>query len=396
MTDQIPEVNIGLVGHVDHGKTTLTNALSGEWTDKHSEELERGITIRIGYADITYYDDDGNLNVKEDGEKLRTVSLVDAPGHETLMANVLSGAAIMDGAILLVAADEEVPQPQTREHLAALDIAGIDNIVIAQNKIDLVSQEEAKDNYEQIKEFVEDSVAEDAPIVPISAQHEVNIDALLEAIDTEIPTPERDLDSNPRMLVARSFDTNKPGTSPKDLNGGVVGGSLVKGELEPGDEVELKPGIRKNGEKFETVTTEIQSIIQGDSPVETGRPGGLLGLETDLDPAMVKSDGLAGNVLGHKGELPEVTETLEIEVELMSRLVGAEDDEEIENIKEHEPLMLNIGTTKTAGVVTQAGKHVRLDLKMPVSVEENDRVAISRQVESRWRLIGHGKVNSTE
>ena len=396
MTEKVPEVNIGLVGHVDHGKTTLTNALSGEWTDKHSEELERGITIRIGYADITYYNKDGELNVEEEGEMERTVSLVDAPGHETLMANVLSGAAIMDGAILLVAADEEVPQPQTREHLAALDIAGIDNIVIAQNKIDLVSQEEAKENYEQIKGFVEGSVAEDAPIVPISAQHEVNIDALLDAVDTEIPTPERDLDSSPRMLVARSFDTNKPGTSPEDLNGGVVGGSLVKGELEPGDEVELKPGIRKDGEKFETVTTEIQSIIQGDSPVEIGRPGGLLGLETDLDPAMVKSDGLAGNVLGHKGELPEVTETLEIEVQLMDRLVGAEDDEEIENIKEHEPLMLNIGTTKTAGVVTQAGKHVRLDLKMPVSVEENDRVAISRQVESRWRLIGHGKVNSTE
>jgi len=396
MKEQIPEVNIGLVGHVDHGKTTLTNALSGEWTDKHSEELERGITIRIGYADITYYNNDGELNVDEQGEMERTVSLVDAPGHETLMANVLSGAAIMDGAILLVAADEEVPQPQTREHLAALDIAGIDNIVIAQNKIDLVSQEEAKENYEQIKDFVEGSVAEDAPIIPISAQHEVNIDALLEAVDTEIPTPERDLDSSPKMLVARSFDTNKPGTNPEELGGGVIGGSLIKGELEPGDEVELKPGIRKDGEKFETVTTEIQSIIQGNSPVETGRPGGLLGIETDLDPSMVKSDGLAGNVLGHKGQLPEVTETLEIKVELMERLVGAENDEEIENIKEHEPLMLNIGTTKTAGVVTQAGKHVRLDLKMPVSVEENDRVAISRQVESRWRLIGHGRVNSTK
>jgi translation initiation factor 2 subunit 3 len=122
----------------------------------------------------------------------------------------------------------------------------------------------------------------------------------------------------------------------------------------------------------------------------------LLGVETDLDPAMLKSDGLAGNVLGHKGELPKVTETLEIKVELMDRLVGSEEDEEIDNIKEHEPLMLNIGTTKTAGVVTQAGKHVRVDLKMPVSVEEEDRVAISRQIESRWRLIGHGTVNSTE
>jgi translation initiation factor 2 subunit 3 len=392
---KIPEVNIGLVGHVDHGKTTLTQALSGEWTDQHSEELERGITIRIGYADITYYDEDGEFNVDGRGDEVRTVSLVDAPGHETLMANVLSGAAIMDGAILLIAADEEVPQPQTREHLAALDIVGIDNIVIAQNKIDLVSKEEAKQNYEDIKEFVEGTVAEDAPIVPVSAQHEVNIDALLESIDEEIPTPERDLDSSPRLLAARSFDINKPGTSPEELRGGVIGGSLVRGQLEKGDEIELKPGVRKGGEDFEKVTTQVQSIIQGDSEVEKGKPGGLIAVETELDPAMAKSDGLAGNVLGIEGELPEVTDTVEIEADLMESLVGSE-GEEIDNIKEHEALMLNIGTTKTAGIVTQAGKHVRLDLKMPVCVEKDDRVAISRQVGSRWRLIGHGTINSTE
>jgi translation initiation factor 2 subunit 3 len=157
----------------------------------------------------------------------------------------------------------------------------------------------------------------------------------------------------------------------------------------------MKPGVRKDGEKFEKVTTEVQSIIQGDAPVDKGRPGGLLGVETDLDPAMAKSDGLAGNVLGLKGELPEVTKTVEIEAELMESLVGA-DGEQIDNVKEHEPLMLNVGTTKTVGTVTQAGKHVRLNLKMPVCVEEDDRVAISRQVGSRWRLIGHGKINSTE
>lgn len=210
MSEQIPEVNIGLVGHVDHGKTTLTRALSGKWTDEHSEELKKGITIKIGYADITYYrNDEGTLNVKEDGEKERTVSLVDAPGHETLMANVLSGAAIMDGAVLVIAANEECPQPQTREHLAALDIIGVENIVIVQNKIDLVDEEEARENYKEIQEFVEGTVAEDAPVIPISAQQEINIDAVLEAIDTEIQTPERDLEADGKMLVARSFDINK-------------------------------------------------------------------------------------------------------------------------------------------------------------------------------------------
>lgn len=389
---KIPEVNIGLVGHVDHGKTTLTQALSGQWTDRHSEELKKGITIRLGYADVTYYEDNEGLNVNRDGEIERTVSLVDAPGHETLMANVLSGSAIMDGAILMVAANEEVPQPQTHEHLAVLDIAGIENIIVVQNKIDLVDEEQAKKNYNQIKDFVEGTVAEDAPIVPISAQHEVNIDLLLDKIDSEIPTPERDTEASPKMLVARSFDTNKPGTSPEDMRGGVVGGSLIKGQLEVGDEIELKPGIRKDGKKWESVTTEITGIIQGDSPVDEAVPGGLLGIETELDPSMVKSDGLAGNVLGKKGELPDTTEELELDVELMDSLIGSGDEVEIENIKEHEALMVNVGTTKSAGVVTQAGKDVKIDLKMPVCAEIGDRVAISRQIDSRWRLIGHGKI----
>ena len=397
MTEKIPEANIGLVGHVDHGKTTLTKALSGKWTDEHSEELKKGITIKLGYADITYYrDGEDNLNVDKNGEVERTVSLVDAPGHETLMANVLSGAAIMDGAILLVAADEECPQPQTREHLAALDIIGIDNIVIVQNKIDLVDEQQVKKNYEQIKEFTKGTVAEDAPVIPVSAQHEVNIDALLEAVDNEIPTPERDSDSDPKMLVARSFDINKPGTEPENTSGGVVGGSLVRGELEPGDKIELRPGRKTGDGKWDTVETEVKSIIHGDTVVEKGKPGGLLAVETTLDPAMTKSDGLAGNVLGLESKIPEVSTELQMKVDLMDRLVGSDEDKQIENIKEHEALMINIGTGKSAGRVTQAGENVEMDLKVPVCAETGDRVAISRQIGSRWRLIGHGEITSLE
>ncbi|MFB6203897.1 MAG: translation initiation factor IF-2 subunit gamma [Candidatus Nanohaloarchaea archaeon] len=396
MTNGVPEVNIGLVGHVDHGKTTLTQALSGKWTDEHSEELKKGITIRLGYADVTYYrDEEGELNVDGDGEEVRSVSLVDAPGHETLMANVLSGAAIMDGAVLVIAADEECPQPQTREHLAALDIIGVDNIVIVQNKVDIVDEERARENYREIQEFVEGTVAEDAPVIPISAQQEINIDKVLEAIESEIPTPERDRDAEPRMLVARSFDINKPGTEPGDLRGGVVGGSLIQGELEEGEEIEIRPGIR-DGDNWYSVTTEVRSVMHGSTPVEKGTPGGLLAIETELDPAMTKSDGLSGNVLGRKGELPDTTDSIEVETELMDRIVGSEGEDEVENIKEKEALMINVGTGKSAGVVTQAGKNVRLNLKVPICAEEGDRIAISRQIGSRWRLIGHGRIKSTE
>jgi translation initiation factor 2 subunit 3 len=145
-----PVINIGLVGHVDHGKTTLTEKLTGKWTDTHSEEIKRGITIRLGYADVTFRkcpqcaEPDCYMTGKTcpihnvPTEFLRKVSFVDAPGHESLMATMLSGAAIIDGALLLVAANEFCPQPQTREHLMALEMSGINNLIIVQNKIDLV------------------------------------------------------------------------------------------------------------------------------------------------------------------------------------------------------------------------------------------------------------------
>jgi len=126
-----PEINIGMIGHVDHGKTTLTQRLTGKWTDEHSEELKRGISIRLGYADAAFYkcpncDEPQCYSTKKTcpvcgstTELLRVVSFVDAPGHETLMATMLSGAAIMDGAVLVIAADEPCPQPQTREQLMA-------------------------------------------------------------------------------------------------------------------------------------------------------------------------------------------------------------------------------------------------------------------------------------
>ncbi|MXR22480.1 translation initiation factor IF-2 subunit gamma, partial [Halobacterium bonnevillei] len=286
-----PEVNIGLVGHVDHGKTTLVRALSGEWTDQHSEEMKRGISIRLGYADATLRrcpdcEEPECYTVAEEcdehgteTEVERTVSFVDAPGHETLMATMLSGAAIMDGAVLVVSANEPVPQPQTEEHLMALDIIGIENIVVAQNKVDLVDSEQARQNYEEIQDFVAGTVAEGAPIVPISAEQEINVDLVIDAIQSEIPTPDRDPDADPRMYVARSFDINKPGTKWEGLTGGVLGGSLVQGELAAGDEIELRPGreVEEGGQtEWRSVATNVRSLQAGRRDRSTRRSPGRL------------------------------------------------------------------------------------------------------------------------
>ena len=404
-----PEINIGMIGHVDHGKTTLTKALSGEWTDRHSEEVKRGISIRLGYADVTLYkcpkcegtDAYGSaeicVNCGTPAEIHRIISFVDAPGHETLMATMLSGAALMDGAILLVAANEECPQPQTKEHLVALDIIGIDKIIIVQNKIDIVTREEAIKNYKQIKEFVKGTIAEDAPIVPLSANSGVNLDKLIETIEEHIIAKHtRDLESTPLMHVARSFDINSPGAKPEELKGGVLGGTLIQGTLRVGDEIEVSPGYKKEiGGKTEwqRITTKIISLFAGGCNVNEVHPGGLVAIGTKLDPSMTKSDGLTGRMVGKPDHLPRVAHEFSMNVHLLDRVVGSSSDIKVEEIKTNEPLMLSIGTATTVGVASSGkGDAVDVVLKIPVCVMKDQRVAISRRISNKWRLIGYGIV----
>src|SRR6266568_3481432 len=293
-----PEVNIGVVGHVDHGKSTLTERLTGERTDRHSEEIKRGISIRLGYADMAIYkcpqceeptcysntDTCKIHNVK--AELQRIVSFVDSPGHETLMATMLSGAAIMDGALLVIAANEDCPQPQTKEHLMALGIIGVDKIVIVQNKIDIVDPKQAAENYRQIQAFIKGTVAEGAPIVPVSAHHDVNLDALLMMIQKVIPTPPHDESKTAKMYVARSFDVNQPGIVPEKIVGGVLGGSLMQGRMKVGEEIEISPGRQVtlgNKTEWKNITTTIRSLHTGGSGRKEVRPGGLIAIGTNLD-----------------------------------------------------------------------------------------------------------------
>jgi translation initiation factor 2 subunit 3 len=399
-----PCVNIGTSGHVDHGKTTLVESITGVWTSGHSEELRRGITIKVGYADAAFYKckncpspicystQPECKNCGQKSEFERVVSFVDSPGHESLMANMLSGAALMDGAILVTAANEKVPQPQTREHLLALQTLGIKQIVIVQNKVDLVSYEETIENYKQIKNFVKGSVADTAPIIPVSAQHKLNIDALIEAIQVNIKTPERLKNSEPLMHVLRSFDINKPGLPIGEVKGGVIGGSLIQGDFETGDEIEIRPGLydEKKG-KYEPIMSRISSLGTGAGIVQVVKPGGLVALGTTLDPYIVKSDSLIGSLVGLPDSLPPDIYDVTIDLHLFETAVGTQEPVKVDPIKIKESLRLNIGTAATLGSVTHVKDHtVEIKLKKPVCMVSNNRVAISRRISDRWRLIGSG------
>lgn len=399
-----PCVNIGTSGHVDHGKTTLVEAITGVWTSAHSEELRRGITIKVGYADAAFYKcpqcpapvcystQPKCANCGGPSEVLRVVSFVDSPGHESLMANMLSGAALMDGAILVVAANEKVPQPQTREHLLALSVLGIQQIVLVQNKADLTEYQEAMDNYNQIKDFVRDSVADKAPIVPVSAQHKLNMDALIEAIELNIKTPPRAKEKPPIMHVLRSFDVNKPGSPVKQIKGGIIGGALVQGEFNIDDEIEIRPGlVDEKKARYEPITSHISTLGTGAGLVENVKPGGLVAIGTKLDPNFTKSDSLIGSVIGKPGTLPDDVDDISVETHLFDTAVGTAEMVKVEPIKAKEPLRLNIGTAAAIGTVTNVrdGK-VEVKLKKPVCLMPKSRVALSRRIAERWRLIGSG------
>lgn len=391
----IPEVNIGLLGHVDHGKSTVVEAITGKWPAVHSEELKRGITIKLGYADATIYKCtrcEQLLGTEKCGacggpaEPQRTVSFVDAPGHETLMATVLAGAALMDGVLLVIAANERCPQPQTAEHLMVLDTIGVKNIIIIQNKLDLVSKEQAMESYRQIREFVKGSVAESAPIIPVSAQQRVGVELLLAAIQKSIPTPARDPRAAACMHVVRSFDVNRPGTPIAELKGGVLGGALVQGKLRVGDEITMAPGIQVKG-RWQPLTSRVVGLQKAGRDLDEAGPGGLLGVLTGLDPALTKADSMAGSMTGT--ELPPTRSALTLEVNIFERAL----DTKIEPVKPGEMLMLNVGTSRTIGNVRAIKRGVaELELKLPVVCAAGERAVLSRRIADRWRLIGVGKV----
>jgi translation initiation factor 2 subunit 3 len=468
---------VGTIGHVAHGKSTVVKAISGVTTVRFRNELERNITIKLGYANAKIYkgtlpenanavkeeapaeakeedakegagDEEDEVEVPvedEDGDDeleaqqkggfytsrgsshpdvftddktgvvyrlRRHVSFVDCPGHDILMATMLNGAAVMDAALLLVAGNETCPQPQTSEHLAAVEIMRLENIIILQNKVDLVKPDAAQAQHEQIRKFVAGTVADSAPIIPISAVLKYNIDVVCEYLVHKIPIPLRDFTSAPRLIVIRSFDVNKPGQDVINLQGGVAGGSILQGVLRVGDEIEVRPGIVTRSEvttdaegnptgggiRCSPIFSRISSLYAEHNDLQFAVPGGLIGVGTRIDPTLTRADRLVGQVLGLKGQLPDVYSDIEISYYLLRRLLGVKTADggkqaKVQKLSRGEILMVNIGSTATGGKVQAVkGDLAKILLTQPVCTQEGEKIALSRRVDKHWRLIGWGQI----
>ena len=437
----------------------MVKALSGVQTVRFKTELERNITIKLGYANAKIYQGksvvaaaattttSGATTTEEKSDDTTTtttttapvytsrgsshpdvftehgreyhlrrhVSFVDCPGHDILMATMLNGAAVMDAALLLIAGNETCPQPQTSEHLAAVEIMRLQHIIILQNKVDLVKPDAAAAQQEQIKKFVAGTVADAAPIVPLSAVLKYNMDVLCEYLVRRIPLPVRDFTSRPRLIVIRSFDINRPGQDVEHLQGGVAGGSILQGVLRVGDEIEVLPGIvnKVNSSSSSSggagagggsqvvctpITSRIESLYAEKNDLQFAVPGGLIGVGTKIDPTLTRADRLVGQVLGLRGHLPAVFSEIEISYYLLRRLLGVKTSDggkqaKVQKLQKSEILMVNIGSTATGGRVNAVkGDLAKIALTQPVCTEEGEKIALSRRVDKHFRLIGWGQI----
>lgn len=408
-------LNIGTVGHVSHGKSTLVKMITGVDTSRYYDEQARGITIKIGYANAkiycctdtkcdTYVSFGTKKNVrgsmiccKKCGALLqfkRHVSFVDCPGHDYLMSTMLSGAAVMDAAIVVIAGNETCPQSQTSEHIIALELLKLKNVLVLQNKMDLVTKKQAIQNYDEIKTFIKGTLMEHAPILPICAQQSINIDIVLKYI-CNIPIPTRDFKSGSKLSVIRSFDVNKPGCIIKNLRGGVIGGSVSCGIFKINDTIEIRPGLVSRSQSgrltYKPIMSKITTLYSEKTSLNTISPGGLVAMGTTMDPTLTKQDRLVGQTVGLVGHLPNVYIKLEINYFLLRRLLGTR--KKVSKLKNGENISLSISTCTMGGkILAIRNDAVKILLKSFICATIGDKISCSRRIDGKWRLIGWGNI----
>jgi elongation factor Tu len=379
-----PHVNIGTMGHIDHGKTTLTAAITkrqaekgmAEFTpfdeiDKAPEERERGITIAIAHVE---YETDN-----------RHYAHVDMPGHADYVKNMITGAAQVDGAILVVSAADG-PMPQTREHVLLARQVGVPSIVVALNKCDMVDDPELLDLVElEVRELLSsyEYPGDDIPVVQISALKALEgdetwmakVDELLEACDTYIPEPERDTDKPFLMPIEDVFSITGRGT--------VVTGRVEQGVLKKMGEVEIV-GLR---DTRKTIATDLEMFRKLLDEITAGDNVGVLLRGIDKDEVE------RGQVLAKPGSITPHTEFMS-NVYILSKEEGGRHTPFFDGYKPQ----FYFRTTDVTGVahlpegveMVMPGDNVemRVELDKPIAMEDGLRFAIREG----GRTVGAGRV----
>jgi translation initiation factor 2 subunit 3 len=399
-----PIINLGCLGSVSDGKSTLVECLTGIKTQRHSNEQKRNITIKQGYGNMKIWTNGNELYttnskcnnyITESGENLyqiNHISFVDCPGHQELIQTMLSAIKLMDGAIIIVAVDQPlIRKPQLIQHLAAAKLGKLNKIIICMNKIDLVPKEILFEIKQELDEMLEKYDIKPFAIIPTCFNKKIGLKNLLKAIMILFNPNEyiERINNPPTFLISRTFDINKPGTNWDNIVGGIMGGSLMSGTLQVGDKIEIRPGqVSKVQGKFicQPIKTEILSIQSDENSIQKIIPGGLMGIRTDLDPYYAKNDALAGNITGLIGTLPSIYIEIIIDVQIVTTF-----DFNWNPNPNIDQVMLQIGTKMVdAKLQNIRGSKFKFELARPTCINNNQHIIICKSIEKILRIVGEG------
>jgi translation initiation factor 2 subunit 3 len=376
-----PIMNIGMLGHVSDGKTTITKQITGTLTQKHSSEKQQNLTIRLGYANAKickcnsctvptcYFSIQSELieytcpKCLSDATLMNHISFVDCPGHNMLLATMLNGTSVMDYTLTIESAvNTHIPAPQTLEHIDCIKNLNIKNIGIVLNKVDLISKEKTEEICEDLSNFIKQNNI-NSPIIPLSATHNINIDILC-MILAHLPKPNRNMDRL-KMPIIRSFNINKPGTQIEDLVGGVVGGSIISGSIKKEQQIFLVPGLITDT-YYKPISCIVNSINSDKTCLDQAFSGGLIGVQLDIDPGLSCDDKLVGNVV----------------VDKISGIVTNEFNLKInkpyDNLWKNKSFTFNINSTNIDGKIKKISEDtIKVILESYQYIEHQDVITIS-------------------
>ena len=392
-----PIINIGMLGSVSDGKSTTVHSLTGIKTQRHSDEMKRNITIKPGYANMKIYQsEDGEYSTEGNGELVHHVSFIDCPGHYQLIVTMMSCIKLMDGIILVVSAAEDISKkPQLIQHIMAIKMSGIKNVIVLLNKLDLVKKTVAIERYKKLCEELNKYQIEPKAIIPVCMNHKIGVQNVLKNIMMYMGPNINRQNENPIFMISRSFDINRVNIKYDDINGGVIGGSLIGGNFKIGDEIEILPGIiskKPTGELYNKPHyTKIISLKSETTELESITSGGVIGIGTDVDPFYCKNDNMIGMIAGLKGTLPPVY----YEITMIYNNIKFDSEDSV--YYKHKKMTIIVGTNNIDGEIDQFDEtHIKLKLNKPACISNDSIIVLCDRTSGNFQICSYGYLDQKE